>query len=96
MTTLAALQSLVALGESDTLELKRSTAELKCAGEPLCAFLNCEGGKVLIGVGPDGKLVGQEVADITLRDISALGRFELPRGAGRPRRAWRPSEVRGA
>ncbi len=79
MTTLAALQSLVGQGESETLELKRSTAELRRAGETLCAFLNCEGGKVLIGVGPDGRLVGQEVADITLRDIAAmLGRFEPP------------------
>lgn len=79
MTTLATIQSLIAQGESETLELKRSTAELKRAGETLCAFLNGEGGKVLIGVAPDGKLVGQDVADITLRDIAAmLGRFEPP------------------
>lgn len=79
MTTLAALQSLIAQGESETLELKRSTAELKRAGETLCAFLNGEGGKVLIGVAPDGKLIGQNVADITLREIAAmLGRFEPP------------------
>lgn len=79
MTTLGALQSLIAQGESETLELKRSTGELKRAGETLCAFLNGEGGKVLIGVGPDGRLVGQDVADITLRDIAAmLGRFEPP------------------
>jgi ATP-dependent DNA helicase RecG len=77
--TLAALQSLIAQGESETLELKRSTAELRRAGETLCAFLNGEGGQVLIGVGPDGKIVGQQVADITLRDIAAmLGRFEPP------------------
>lgn len=32
---------------------------------------------MLIGVAPDGKLVGQDVADIPLRDIAAtLGRFE--------------------
>jgi ATP-dependent DNA helicase RecG len=77
--TLAAIQTLIAQGESETLELKRSTAELRRAGETLCAFLNGDGGKVLIGVRPDGKLVGQEVADITLRDIAAmLGRFEPP------------------
>ena len=77
MTTLAALQSIIVQGESETLEFKRSTAELRRAGETLCAFLNGEGGKVLIGVGPDGKLVGQQVADITLRDIAAMfGRFE--------------------
>lgn len=77
MTTLAALQSLIARGKSEALEFKRSTAELKRAGETLCAFLNGEGGQVLIGVAPDGRLVGQAVADITLRDITAmLGRFE--------------------
>jgi ATP-dependent DNA helicase RecG len=79
MISLATLQSLIAQGESEIVELKRSTAELKRAGETLCAFLNGEGGKVLIGVTPDGKLVGQDVADITLRDIAAmLGRFEPP------------------
>jgi ATP-dependent DNA helicase RecG len=77
MTTLAALQSLVALGESETLEFKRSTAELRRAGETLCAFLNGDGGQVLVGGGPKGQLVGQQVADITLRDIAAtLGRIE--------------------
>jgi fido (protein-threonine AMPylation protein) len=77
VTTLAALQSLIAQGESETLEFKRSTAELKRAGETLCAFLNGDGGKVLIGVDPDGRLVGQKVADSTLRNIAAmLGRFE--------------------
>ena len=79
MTTLDTLRALIAQGESETLELKRSTAELRRAGETLCAFLNGDGGKVLIGVAPDGKLVGQDVADITLRDIAAmLGRFEPP------------------
>jgi ATP-dependent DNA helicase RecG len=84
--SLATLQSLVTQGESETLEfkrstaeLKRSTAELKRTGESLCAFLNGDGGKVLIGVGPDGKLVGQDVADTTLRDVAAmLSRFEPP------------------
>jgi ATP-dependent DNA helicase RecG len=79
MTTLDTLRALIAQDESETLELTRSTAELKRIGETLCAFLNGEGGKVLIGVWPDGRLGGQEVADITLRDIAAmLGRFEPP------------------
>lgn len=77
MITLSGLKSLIAKGESETLEFKRSTAELRRAGETLCAFLNGEGGQVLIGVAPDGKAVGQQVADITLRDIATtLGRFE--------------------
>ncbi len=69
-------------GESETLELKRSTAQLTRAGETLCAFLNGEGGQVLFGVAPDGKIIGQQVADITLRDIAAtLGRFERRRAS---------------
>src|SRR5690606_18989650 len=35
-TELAAVEWLVAQGESETLELKRSTAELKLTGETLC------------------------------------------------------------
>ncbi len=71
MTTLAALPSLIALGESETLEPKRSMAELRRAGETLCAFLNGAGRQVLVGVGSKGQLVGEQVADITLRDIAA-------------------------
>ena len=73
----AALEQLIAHGESETLELKRSTAELRRAGESLCAFLNGEGGQVVIGVAPEGRIVGQQVSDSTLRDVAAmLGRFE--------------------
>lgn len=76
---LSALESLVAKGESETLEFKRSTAELRRVGETLCGFLNGEGGQVLIGVSPDGKTIGQQVSDATLRDIAAmLKRFEPP------------------
>jgi ATP-dependent DNA helicase RecG len=69
--------TLLASGESETVEFKRSTGELRRAGETLCGFLNGEGGHVIIGVAPDGKVVGQQVSDSTLRDIAAmLGRFE--------------------
>jgi len=79
MTTLAALQSLVAQGESETLELERSSTELRRAGDSLCATLNGEGGKVLFGVGLDGRCVGQEVANITRRVVAAMrGRYAPP------------------
>ena len=69
MTTLDALHSLIARGESKTLELKRSTGQLNAAGKTLCAFLNAEGGTV----------VGQAVSDKTRREIAAtLDRFEPP------------------
>ena len=72
-----ALKRLVAAGESESVEFKKSTAELARAGETLCAFLNSNGGQVLIGVAPAGKVVGQEVSDSTQRDVAAmLDRFE--------------------
>ncbi|MHB8767288.1 MAG: AlbA family DNA-binding domain-containing protein [Deferrisomatales bacterium] len=77
--SLADLQRLIASGESETLELKKSTAELGRAGESICGFLNGTGGRVVIGVSPGGRLVGQEVSDRTLQDVAAmLRRFEPP------------------
>ncbi len=75
----AELEQLVAHGESDTVELKKSTAQLRRAAETLCAMLNGNGGKVLIGVTPGGRVIGQEISDKTLRDVAeVLGRFEPP------------------
>jgi ATP-dependent DNA helicase RecG len=73
------LSALVSQGESDTIEFKRSTGEMKEAMQTLCAFLNGMGGTVLFGVRPDGAIEGQEVSDQTLRDIAqAADRFEPP------------------
>jgi ATP-dependent DNA helicase RecG len=73
------LPSIVAAGESETVEFKKSTAQLPRAGETLCAFLNGNGGRVLIGISPDGKITGQEVADKTRQEIARiLDRFEPP------------------
>lgn len=75
--TLADVTHLVAQGESDQVEFKKSTGQLKRAAESLCGFLNASGGTVLIGVTPEGKIVGQDVADSTLQDIAAtLSKFE--------------------
>ena len=59
------LEGVVRGGESETLELKQSTGQLARAAETLCAFLNAKGGIVVLGVTPQGKLVGQQVADKT-------------------------------
>ncbi|WP_425399267.1 ATP-binding protein [Aeoliella sp.] len=73
------LRQLVAGGESDRLEFKRTTGELRPAMESLCAFLNGSGGQVLIGVSDSGKILGQQVADSTLREVGqALQRLEPP------------------
>jgi predicted HTH transcriptional regulator len=66
-------------GESSTLEFKRSTAELQGAMRSLCAFVNGAGGMVIIGVGPYGRLLGQDVSDATQQKIAAaLDRFSVP------------------
>lgn len=76
---LTELKSLVAQGESERVEFKRSTGELKEGMQTLCAFLNGSGGTVLFGVRPDGTIEGQAVSDQTLRDIAqAADRFEPP------------------
>jgi len=73
------LKKLVSQGESNTLELKKSTAQLRRAAETLCGMLNGSGGVVLLGVAPNGRIVGQEISDKTLREVAdILGKFEPP------------------
>jgi ATP-dependent DNA helicase RecG len=64
------IEKLVAQGESERLEFKKSTAQLSAAFETVCGFLNSEGGKVLIGVTNDKKIVGQHVTDNTQQEIA--------------------------
>ena len=59
-----------ASGESDALEFKKSTAEKDRACRTLCAFANGQGGRVLFGVAPAGKAVGQTVNDRTLEELA--------------------------
>jgi ATP-dependent DNA helicase RecG len=59
------------LKESETLELKKSTAQLKPAIISIVAMLNKhQEGKLYFGVKDDGTVVGQEVGNDTLRTIS--------------------------
>ena len=71
------LQRIVAAGEGETVEFKKSTAQLSHAGETICGFLNGRGGRVVVGVSPSGEIVGQQVSDRTQQQIAAmLQRFE--------------------
>ena len=73
------LSDILKKSEGQTLEFKRSTAELQGAMQSLCAFMNGAGGMVIIGVGQDGRLIGQDVSDATQQKIAAaLDRFEPP------------------
>ena len=59
------------LHESETVELKKSLAELKEGLVSIAAILNKHGaGDLWFGVAPNGKPVGLDVTDKTLRDLS--------------------------
>lgn len=64
------IRAWVASGESETLEFKKSTAEKDRACRTLCAFANGQGGRLLFGVTPAGKVVGQTVTDRTLEELA--------------------------
>jgi ATP-dependent DNA helicase RecG len=73
------LRSLVQQGESEQLEFKQSSAQFPRAGETLCALANGRGGQVLVGVRPDGSVVGQTIADKTFQELAqVLRRFDPP------------------
>jgi ATP-dependent DNA helicase RecG len=62
--------SWAATGESETLELKRSTGQRREGVRTLCAMLNQRGGRVLFGVEPDGRVVGRQVGDHTIEEMA--------------------------
>ena len=65
------IERLASGGESETLEFKTTTGQRREAARTLSAMLNGQGGSVLFGVCPDGKVVGQQVADSTLEKVTA-------------------------
>lgn len=69
--TIDDIKALIASDESRTLELKKSTGELKDGMHAACAFLNTEGGWLIFGVTPKSlKIIGQEVTDKTKQEIA--------------------------
>lgn len=73
------LSLLVSGGESEILEFKKSTGQLRRAAETLCGMLNETGGRVLIGVTPEGRILGQTISDKTIREVAeVLQKFEPP------------------
>ena len=79
MTTVERIASMVAAGESETLEFKATTRTRREAAMTLCAMLNGHGGQVLFGVTPERQAVGQQVSERTIEEISAeLQRIDPP------------------
>lgn len=57
--------------ESETLELKRSTSGMKEAIISIVSILNKhQEGKLYFGIRKNGKVIGQQISDKTIRDIS--------------------------
>jgi ATP-dependent DNA helicase RecG len=57
--------------ESEKIELKKSTAELKEAVISIAAILNKHGkGRLYFGIRNDGTVVGQQIGNATLREVS--------------------------
>lgn len=57
--------------ETETLEYKKTTAEMKTAMISIASILNKHGvGTLYFGVKPNGDVVGQDVSESSLRDVS--------------------------
>ncbi len=57
--------------ETETLEFKKSTSEVKAAMDDICAILNKHGeGKLIFGVKPNGDVFGQDIGNETLDDVA--------------------------
>ena len=74
------LTALVARGESEHLEFKRSTGSLNEGVKTVCAMLNSPlPGYVLFGVNDRGEIVGQEISTRTLEELAnELRKIEPP------------------
>jgi ATP-dependent DNA helicase RecG len=72
------LLQIAARGESETLELKSSTAELDAGMQAACAMLNTgSSGVLLFGVTDTGEVRGQEIGDQTMERVAnAIRRIE--------------------
>ena len=65
------LLQLVAQGESETLEFKKSTGQRTAAAKTLCSMLNGQGGIILFGVTDKREVVGQKVSVKTLENLAS-------------------------
>ena len=76
---LSEIETLAASGESETLEFKQTTNRRREAAQTLCAMLNQCGGRVLFGVTPQGRVIGQQVSERTIEEVGAeLTRIDPP------------------
>ena len=65
------IAALVVSGESETIEFKETTGTRREAAMTVCAFLNQGGGQVLFGVTSARVVVGQQVSERTIEELSS-------------------------
>lgn len=69
--TIDSIKELIKNDETRTVELKKTTGELKDAMHSVCAMLNSDSGYVIIGIAPKSlKIIGQQVTDATRQEIA--------------------------
>ena len=66
------LKQLIKTKESQTLEFKESTGEKKEICETICAFVNSDGGIILVGIKNDGSLSKTTITEKSQTDITDL------------------------
>lgn len=57
-------------GESQTLEFKKTMAEMREIVETICAFANAKGGTVLVGVDDSGNVLGIDLGRRSIEEIA--------------------------
>lgn len=73
------VQSIIDKSESNVVEFKKSTSQLRAAFETVCSFLNDQGGTVLFGVNDNGKIIGQDISDNTKKELAhEMSKLEPP------------------
>jgi len=64
------IKQLIKAGESETVELKKSTGEWKEIVETISAFANTRGGIILVGVDDNRKICGVSIGKGTVEDLT--------------------------
>ena len=69
--TIEEIKELIKIDETRTIELKKTTGEIKDGMRSVCAMLNSDGGYVIFGIAPKSlKILGQNVSDNTRQEIA--------------------------
>ena len=70
----ADLQKLISEGEGERLEFKAGSTSASTVAEIVCGFLNSVGGRLVLGVGDQGRIMGLNHAEAVIQELK-LGLF---------------------